>query len=70
MARPDIGKDLKKVRNVKPLWSRFGTIAAAAYRRTVYLDQHFIVGLLRYAQGLAALGTSRAHNAVIAMHCT
>src|SRR3954464_4221148 len=22
----DIGKDLKKVRNVKPLWSRFGTI--------------------------------------------
>ncbi len=23
----DIGKDLKKVRNVKPLWSRFGTIA-------------------------------------------
>ena len=23
----DIGKDLKKVRNVKPLWSRFGTVA-------------------------------------------
>ncbi|MCG7507454.1 electron transfer flavoprotein-ubiquinone oxidoreductase [Mesorhizobium retamae] len=23
----DIGKDLKKVRNVKPLWSRFGTLA-------------------------------------------
>ncbi|TJV12045.1 MAG: electron transfer flavoprotein-ubiquinone oxidoreductase, partial [Mesorhizobium sp.] len=22
----DIGKDLKKVRNVKPLWSRFGTV--------------------------------------------
>ena len=27
MARnSDIGKDLKKVRNAKPLWSRFGTI--------------------------------------------
>src|SRR5690606_28783595 len=25
-----IGKDLKKVRNVKPLWSRFGTIAGVA----------------------------------------
>jgi electron-transferring-flavoprotein dehydrogenase len=26
----DIGKDLKKVRNTKPLWSRFGTIAGVA----------------------------------------
>jgi electron-transferring-flavoprotein dehydrogenase len=26
----DIGKDLKKVRNVKPLWSRFGTVAGVA----------------------------------------
>ncbi|MCT7376033.1 electron transfer flavoprotein-ubiquinone oxidoreductase [Chelativorans salis] len=26
----DIGKDLKKVRNVKPLWSRFGTYAGVA----------------------------------------
>jgi electron-transferring-flavoprotein dehydrogenase len=26
----DIGKDLKKVRNVKPLWSRLGTIAGVA----------------------------------------
>jgi electron-transferring-flavoprotein dehydrogenase len=26
----DIGKDLKKVRNAKPLWSRFGTIAGVA----------------------------------------
>ena len=23
----DIGKDLKRVRNVKPLWSNFGTVA-------------------------------------------
>ena len=23
----DIGKDLKRVRNVKPLWSSFGTLA-------------------------------------------
>jgi electron-transferring-flavoprotein dehydrogenase len=26
----DIGKDLKKVRNAKPLWSRFGTVAGVA----------------------------------------
>ncbi|UUP18952.1 electron transfer flavoprotein-ubiquinone oxidoreductase [Nitratireductor thuwali] len=26
----DIGKDLKRVRNVKPLWSRFGTLAGVA----------------------------------------
>jgi electron-transferring-flavoprotein dehydrogenase len=26
----DIGKDLKKVRNVKPLWSRFGTVVGVA----------------------------------------
>jgi electron-transferring-flavoprotein dehydrogenase len=26
----DIGKDLKKVRNAKPLWSRFGTVAGIA----------------------------------------
>ncbi|MCV0396240.1 MAG: electron transfer flavoprotein-ubiquinone oxidoreductase [Rhizobiaceae bacterium] len=26
----DIGKDLRKVRNVKPLWSRFGTIGGVA----------------------------------------
>jgi electron-transferring-flavoprotein dehydrogenase len=26
----DIGRDLKRVRNVKPLWSRFGTVAGVA----------------------------------------
>ena len=29
-AAPTIGKDLKQVRNVKPLWSQFGTMIGVA----------------------------------------
>ena len=38
----DIGKDLKKVRNVKPLWSRFGTVARRRARRLRHVDEHAV----------------------------
>ena len=47
----DIGKDLKKVRNVKPLWSRFGTIVGVGARRARHVDE--------YAVRLLAFGTMK-----------
>ena len=34
----DIGKDLKRVRNVKPLWSSFGTVLGVGARRPRHVD--------------------------------
>ena len=35
-----IGKDLKKVRNVKPLWSQYGLARVAGHRRLGHVAQH------------------------------
>ena len=44
LARSAVGKDLKRVRNVKPLWSKFGTIIGVGARRHRHVVQH--AGLL------------------------
>ena len=36
----DIGRDLWKVRNAKPLWSRFGTLLGVAIGRPRHVDQY------------------------------
>ena len=38
----DIGKDLKKVRNAKPLWSRFGTVLGVGAGRLRHVDEHAV----------------------------
>ncbi len=45
-----IGKDLKKVRNVKPLWSKYGLFAVADPGRVRYVDQHAGLFALRHAE--------------------
>ncbi|MNT97212.1 hypothetical protein D3C72_2394840 [compost metagenome] len=36
----DIGRDLKRVRNVKPLWSKFGTVGCKTAVRPPHLNEH------------------------------
>ena len=43
-ATADIGKDLKRVRNVKPLWSSFGTAARRRARRPRHVDRTQLFG--------------------------
>ena len=45
----DIGRDLWKVRNAKPLWSRFGTLARRRARRPRHVDQHGGLLAVRHA---------------------
>ncbi len=45
----DIGRDLKAVRNAKPLWSRFGTAIGIAHRRARHVDQHAGLLAVRHA---------------------
>jgi electron-transferring-flavoprotein dehydrogenase len=51
LAGSEIGKDLKKVRNVKPLWSRFGT----ARRRGAWRPRHVAQQLF----GVSPFGTMK-----------
>jgi electron-transferring-flavoprotein dehydrogenase len=44
-----IGKDLKKVRNVKPLWSKYGLMASLTAGRVRHVDQHAGLFALRHA---------------------
>ena len=46
----DIGRDLWKVRNAKPLWSRFGTLAGHRARRPRHVDQHGRLLAVRHAR--------------------
>ena len=39
---PEIGADLYRVRNVKPLWSRFGTLAGRGARRARHVDERAV----------------------------
>ncbi len=45
-----IGRDLQPVRNVKPLWSKLGTIAGIAARRLRHVDQHARLLAVRHAR--------------------
>ncbi len=44
-----IGKDLKKVRNVKPLWSKYGLTASACAGWVRHVDQHAWLFAARHA---------------------
>ncbi len=46
----EIGRDLKRVRNVKPLWSKLGTHARHRARRPRHVDQHAVRLLARSAR--------------------
>ena len=54
-----IGRDLRPVRNVKPLWSRFGTVAGIAARRPRHVDEHARLLALRHARATARPTTRR-----------
>jgi electron-transferring-flavoprotein dehydrogenase len=61
----DIGRDLKKVRNVKPFWSKLGTTLGFAVRRSRHVDQHARVLAVRHAQTWqAGCGHARASREV------
>ena len=45
----DIGRDLWKVRNAKPLWSKLGTFARHRRRRLRHVDQHARLLAVRHA---------------------
>ncbi len=45
-----IGRDLKKVRNVKPLWSKFGLVASPDGWRRGHVDQHHRPDPVRHAE--------------------
>ena len=45
-----VGRDLWRVRNAKPLWSKLGTIARRRARRPRHVDQHARLLAVRHAQ--------------------
>jgi len=66
----EIGRDLKPVRNVKPLWSRFGTLAGIALGGAeMWLQQLFGAGLpttLRHKKtDFAAMQPAERHKEII-----
>ena len=50
----DIGRDLKKVRNVKPFWSKLGTTLGFAFAGLRHVDQHARLLAVRHAQARQA----------------
>ncbi len=49
-----VGRDLWRVRNAKPLWSKFGTFARRRARRARHVDQHARLLAVRHAQARQA----------------
>ena len=61
----DIGRDLWKVRNAKPLWSKLGTFLGIAARRPRHVDQHARLFAVRHARPRQArLGDAQARGGV------
>ena len=61
-----IGRDLWRVRNAKPLWSKLGTVARHRARRSRHVDQHARLLAVRHAQarqGRLRDARSRRRNA-------
>ena len=50
----EIGRDLWKVRNAKPLWSRFGTLAGIALGGARHVDEHVRLLAVRHAEARQA----------------